>query len=413
MSDPFMVSSYDKTARALRHFAEADRKGSRILLKVVDDGKGHKHLEAKQLSWTSWGTFVDLLFHRTSYKLQSVVSFLESSNFGFDYVNREHVARAIVRLDKKVSHHNTAGIYHIFHQIIHLKQPLDSLYRNRLKDAALLRLETLCNQLFIAYTNVDQLKPIDAELKEFEKLKDRDFRVKCALARDVYDQVVSEIQIRSAKQIPLPVEVELKHIVPQKGDGNCLLRSFAVGLHANGLFDPELLRQFSGKPEDAHALFRLEAVQYLRQHARDPKTPEIAQLLNEAISEHNDAENRKYDLEKQFLEAAKSWDDVDASDVVRELQALEESHKKTFIDPSSSGAYEQYLLLSSQDTFFCTTVHLLALSRAFGVTVELYFTEKTRTLKQVDGLPLVPDSRGTLRLHFDPSGPHYDVIIKQ
>lgn len=282
-------------------------------------------------------------------------------------------------------------------------------------DSAITQVDQVIEQLLdIAFANTQELAPLEKILKEVELKNDPLLAQKCEIARAVFSQVYEQVKSKSQRRVPPPVDIQLYEIIPQKADGNCLLRSFAAGLEKAGKFPTELLEQYEGAQE-AHPQFRAEAVLYLRRNYHND--PIIQTLLTEAISEHNDAENRRYTIEKQCLEAMKSMDGIDSSQVDRELFHLESAHQDRYItETPEQDAFEKYLKLSSQDRFFCTTAHLYALSKTFSVTVEVYLSQKNEgqvEFKKIDAIPDVENSQAKICLYFDPNGPHYDLILSK
>jgi len=83
----------------------------------------------------------------------------------------------------------------------------------------------------------------------------------------------------------VPPGVILTHIQKQEGDGNCLMRSFAV---ARGL-----------KPEN-HPKFRKEAVNWLKNHWE--RDEELQAVIRVAINDNNQAEQKLYNENKPYLE---------------------------------------------------------------------------------------------------------------
>ena len=389
--------SVHRTQDALTTFKNQQAGQTRVLLKVVEDGKGGRHLEAKTDSWLNW---FDRIFHRTSYRLESVVAFLNSNDFAFELEKKTDVKAALKKLDVKIDKHNTSYFKHLFNRVIDPKPNLDSLYRTRVESAKISeQINTVIEQLYFPFSAIEELEPLAKTLDEIKSGPEHAIQMK--LARTIFEQKMA-IAKKKRQENEAPLEITLAHIVPQKSDGNCLLRSFAWGLHHNREFPADLLKKYKS-PEKAHAHFRNEASTYIENHLADDQ---IQTLLTEAISEHNDSEKAKYEMEKTSLLAMLEMDEIDPREVHRHLQELEDRYEATKI---ADGDFRTYLEFSRQESFFCSTVHLYALSQHYNVNIKV-FHKTGDSLTEMPAVPLLETPKATISLYFNPNGPHYDAI---
>lgn len=373
------------------------QKQSRVLLKVVDDGKGGRHLIAKNDSWL---TRLDCFLHRTRYKLESITQFFNSKDFAFEIEKKGDIKAAFKKLDEKIDKHNTKYLAFLFNRIIHPEPSLDTIYEEKTKSAEMTsQIDTVIEQLFFPYTNPQELEPVKLTLDSL--VVNTEHMLQMQLAHDIYAQKLATLQ-KIHRECEAPLNVTLAHIVPQKADGNCLLRSFAVGLYFADQFPEELTVAFA-KPEDAHSHFRELATHYIENNLDDAH---IKTLLTEAISEHNDSEKTRYEMEKKALTTMLGMKEIDGRQVQTKFGELDERYEAMKIDDTD---FRKYIALSKNESFFCSTVHLYALSLQYSVDIKVFHKRGDR-LEELPAVPSVLTAKATVSLYFNPSGPHYDAI---
>ena len=266
----------------------------------------------------------------------------------------------------------------------------------------------------------DDLKKVGTRQKK-EQLEDKMASVKDSIE-------MREAQIKEVREKDSILEVNKNGVICQKGDGNCLLRSMAVGLYML----PEEKLKDTGKvlrsqivesktPQEMHPLIRQVATDYLKEHVLDPKSEKDEVLRGTILTSMNEQYEdavRRYDEEIESSEAAISrLQNAQTEEEVLELSyceqiatslknGREDALKKERIDDpklrekffmldqtisalSSEKRHNleeiqeleterdncliaDYIQRSMQEGFFCDVPHIQALCEIAGVSAEVY-----------------------------------------
>jgi len=422
-----MAIDWERTSRALEGFSANqenrlhDRSTKRVLLKISQNKKtGEVFLEIKKDSFCT--RLAALTFWRSDYKLKNIINFLQKSGFeALEPKKKEIFFTATPYLTQKITKHNARKF--AFTKIT-LPQFATAMV-GHYQDAMLKKqLESFIGFIATPPTSKDEVELRKKRLSEFKKAEtNADLRPRYDFAKRLVEEQERNLtakpqEVQKPPPPPPSEETEIRQIVKQDGDGNCLLRSFAVGVSAlNHPRAQELLKK-GQKPEQAYPVFRKLACEWLESYAdkrKESPDEQLERLFQVAIVEHNRVLNEKFVQFQRTYEAICKIDGVSDEEKNQALKEVENCKAQEISEKPFDQAIAKYIELSKKDRFFCDMPHLYALSRSFTVSVGLYqeSTQPDATGKYITLDPFsAPDgAKDRVILHFDHAGSHYNAVL--
>lgn len=391
--------AFDPNLAALNQFYQrelAPAPKARLLLHLVGTGEA-RHIEivdeGKLSVWQYALHRLKLLFRPADYQIGQVQKFLQDRAIQVPPEIKEII-------QKKVIHAKEPFVQKVWRSVF---SPKEVATKGPPDYCALLN--DFCDKLM----GLEKAKP--HEVKAFQESFDK-FQTLAKRHKELapYEEMARAALIRKNlenRPAIVPSGIGITDIAKQEGDGNCLLRSFAVA---------------AGLEAANHSHFRKESADWLRAHWKADKL--LQGVILTAITTNNVQEQKLYDENRPFLllvsqGQVEGIDDVQKRGSIQRLKEVEARYKERFIpaELSDEAKIERYIALSEKETFFCDNPQIIALAHRYNVSIEVYNTHfqpssaPKLTKSQISGC-ILDAPQGLIRLHYDSEGQHYNAIVQ-